>query len=873
MSHEKSRRRSQKDCGVLMDKSIHIRINKKPSYLIYLTMIHFIIIITNVLSSIYCLITSMQIEVNHRLFVSFTMLFCVVLLSSMTLKNWRLTVIPSELFVLILLLWEDKESILQGIYRLENIAVKAINQYFSVNLPFFLVEQYDDVMCITKALLVIAFILSFLLICSLVLRGLKYLFLLISIACYVLPCIVGMLPDERIFIIYAISLVSLVGLLFTNGNEWMVYQKNERNNNYIRVFLGLSYMLVAVISLSIASVFLSEERYEKLPIVEWKEVLQTQVKEVELPEIESDIKLFPKTFQSIGGLSGGRLDVSNGVVKYNHSKQLLVTMAKPSYELYLKGFTGVNYEGTAWTAAKADQESFRGIVDEMQKEQITIDEYTIRVLGALAEQNRIPNDDIISNDVTIEYKKANRNYLYYPYYTWFGGISQDFTREYNYHNLLYHEGYVIPEEKNSSYILRTYSINDSESFIQSILDEIQREDIYAGNPQWLDVNLLEPTVSLNQLSEIEDQYRKYVYDVYLSLPEDRVDHLIQETLEYKEKLDTGASKSSKYMIKAVEYVRDYLWERADYSLAPGKTPKGEDYIEYFLYENHKGYCAHYASAATIMLRVLRIPARYVEGYYINEDMINEAPIIHKDVSNGGEQIQVTVEDVQAHSWVEIYIDGFGWLPLEFTEPTSGEDNTNLSETAPSITQSPEITAQPTKEPENLPENNLQTDENVPSEQQGAMSDVKKEQPIPTFLLFIIAAPLAVVCFFVLFHKYRVNVWSKYLRKYNETQIIILWIQKLEKLINPKIDLCTLNERLSVEKASPSRGIHSILEFDASVWLRDLYLKAVYSNEPITNQELKKAQHFLTNAYTNLYEQKMKLWQIWYRFYIPIKFEI
>ena len=117
------------------------------------------------------------------------------------------------------------------------------------------------------------------------------------------------------------------------------------------------------------------------------------------------------------------------------------------------------------------------------------------------------------------------------------------------------------------------------------------------------------------------------------------------------------------------------------------------------------------------------------------------------------------------------------------------------------------------------------------------------------------------------------MWSKYLRKYNETQIIILWIQKLEKLINPKIDLCTLNERLSVEKASPSRGIHSILEFDASVWLRDLYLKAVYSNEPITNQELKKAQHFLMNAYTNLYEQKMKLWQIWYRFYIPIKFEI
>ena len=41
-------------------------------------------------------------------------------------------------------------------------------------------------------------------------------------------------------------------------------------------------------------------------------------------------------------------------------------------------------------------------------------------------------------------------------------------------------------------------------------------------------------------------------------------------------------------------------------------------MEYFLTENKKGYCMHFASAGVLLLRAAGVPARYVEGYVVNE---------------------------------------------------------------------------------------------------------------------------------------------------------------------------------------------------------------------------------------------------------------
>lgn len=60
-----------------------------------------------------------------------------------------------------------------------------------------------------------------------------------------------------------------------------------------------------------------------------------------------------------------------------------------------------------------------------------------------------------------------------------------------------------------------------------------------------------------------------------------------------------------------------LHERASYTQTPGRAPYNQDIVEYFLFENQKGYCVHFASAAVLMYRMYGIPSRYVSGYAIS----------------------------------------------------------------------------------------------------------------------------------------------------------------------------------------------------------------------------------------------------------------
>ncbi len=133
----------------------------------------------------------------------------------------------------------------------------------------------------------------------------------------------------------------------------------------------------------------------------------------------------------------------------------------------------------------------------------------------------------------------------------------------------------------------------------------------------------------------------------------------------------------------VQKLAQYFQENIPYSYRPGATPYRADFINYFLGKNRRGYCAHFASAATLAFRYIGIPARYVEGYGIDpEDIAEEGTIQYEqkyqDYYEGYSEVgktavvSVNVTDASAHAWVEVFDPDMGWQVADVT-PSTGEE--------------------------------------------------------------------------------------------------------------------------------------------------------------------------------------------------------
>jgi transglutaminase-like putative cysteine protease len=101
------------------------------------------------------------------------------------------------------------------------------------------------------------------------------------------------------------------------------------------------------------------------------------------------------------------------------------------------------------------------------------------------------------------------------------------------------------------------------------------------------------------------------------------------------------------------------WFRSGGNFTYDETPPprpGVPPLVAFVTDHRQGYCQHFAGAMALMLRYLGIPARVGAGFTTgryNQD-----------------RGEYTVSDTNAHTWVEAWFAGYGWLPFDPT-PTRG----------------------------------------------------------------------------------------------------------------------------------------------------------------------------------------------------------
>jgi hypothetical protein len=337
-------------------------------------------------------------------------------------------------------------------------------------------------------------------------------------------------------------------------------------------------------------------------------------------------------YASTGGMSGGKLGgVSN--VRPDYQTDLVVSFTPYSTEgVYLKAYTGGRYGDNQWESLYDTDET----TSPMNMDDVSIFQEESLEQEASELQNEVLGSSYGAYGVMdVKNVGADVKYLYYPYYTMF--------EDYNIY-------------KNRSLLSTTTGLG------------IQQVNTYHYYPKVVWDETLGQKVP-------KDMDTSGVNEVFLEVPEKNQEVIANEC----EQIGLTSEMTEN---EIVEMVDTYFQDNIPYTLKPGATPKDEDFINYFLTRNRKGYCAHFASAATLIFRQMGIPARYVEGYAISYEAalasdLNEEKR-YSDYYWGysaiGESavLDVEVTDAMAHAWVEIYVEGFGWKVVDVT-PSSDEE--------------------------------------------------------------------------------------------------------------------------------------------------------------------------------------------------------
>lgn len=186
------------------------------------------------------------------------------------------------------------------------------------------------------------------------------------------------------------------------------------------------------------------------------------------------------------------------------------------------------------------------------------------------------------------------------------------------------------------------------------------------------VTSLVPTVSPSELAQYPlpgvdlrpwstDSNYTMLAALYLQKPADITNTTRQTLLTW--------TKGATSAYDALKRIQDHLSNTGEftYSLDNPPIPSNVDVVDWLL-RTKQGYCTYYATAMTIMARMLGVPARIVNGF---------APGTY----DAQRRVWV-VNGTDAHSWVQAYFPNYGWINFE---PTPGYALTGSSHTPPAAT--------------------------------------------------------------------------------------------------------------------------------------------------------------------------------------------
>ncbi len=449
---------------------------------------------------------------------------------------------------------------------------------------------------------------------------------------------------------------------------------------------------------------------------------------------------------------------------------------------YLKGYVGSIYNGQSWDSLPAKEyEKLDSILNEWK-----VQNFTSLFNKLLARATNI-------YDLTIQNVKRNSLRVYAPY----GLISKpeelpgiDFIND----------GFL--RSSNTLFGTSEYSMKATTLQI----------DAWRMSDSIMEAFISEQSSFINAAKE----YKHFVYSNYTQLPETLKERLDQYRREHN--LDIEGYMSPNAFANAII---NQVHSENSYTLSPGLTPEGEDFVEYFLFENHRGYCVHFASATVALLRSAGVPARYVEGYAVSPSDFE------------GHDGWVNIPDSRSHAWVEIYLSAVGWAPVEATPGAQrGIIDHEAAETETFSARNPLEEEEITDDPGNIQEPSRAEDPSDVENSESGSAETQSSAISP--LMNTIVRVLSVLAMFGLLitallssRKLQISLRNKQFTRQDNNKAAIAVYDYIVKLY---------------EYAKPNGSAECRIPKD----LYNLVLKARFSQHILTEQELGKLLIYAEN---------------------------
>lgn len=367
------------------------------------------------------------------------------------------------------------------------------------------------------------------------------------------------------------------------------------------------------------------------------------------------------------------------------------------------------------------------------------------------------------------------------------------------------------------------------------------------------------------------EYDRYVHSYYTYVSDrDReyIDSFLDEVWKSDFKLSIWSVMPTDEMCEAIcKYFRDNF----TYSLtADNSSDANMTTLESFLTKTRSGHCALFATAMTLSLRSLGVPARYVTGYIVGGENCEQT----------ADGYVYTVREKELHAWVEVYFEGIGWLPFDPTVAGSnggvvsqmgGETVVTTTETpvttVPATTTSV-TTSKPVSEV-STSRSEITTDENT--SKKITTSDAPKQKPvdyssaITVAVSVLVAAVLALIVF--LFLKSLTMTEKKMFRNFEhgdadkQTPLMYDFILKLLKIAGITVETGETPEEFAKRT---DKAFHAVKKSNRLALIMPILEKSEFGKETITAEEQKAVFTYVKVMYHEIVRMRIVPQRLLYR---------